>query len=82
MKNKELLKKIIISSGNVRFDDFVRLVYAFGFELDRIKGSHHIFKKRGITELINLQKVNGEIKPYQIKQFLALIEKYNIELGE
>ncbi len=82
MKNKELLKKIILNTSNVRFDDFARLVYAFGFELDRVKGSHHIFKRSGITELINLQKVNGEIKPYQIKQFLALIEKYNIEMGE
>lgn len=82
MKNKDFLKKIISNSRNIRFDDFIKLVIAFGFELDRIKGSHQIFKKAGISELINLQNVNGEVKPYQIKQFLSLIEKYNIELGD
>jgi len=54
----------------------------FGFEKDRQNVSHHIFKKSGVEELINLQIVDGEIKPYQIKQFLTIIEKYNLELGE
>jgi len=44
--------------------------------------SHYIYKRPGVSELINIQNVEGEVKPYQIKQFLTLIEKYNLELGE
>lgn len=82
MKNKKLLEKILSGSKNIKFQDFINLVIAFGFNLDRINGSHHIYKKHGVEELINLQNVNNEIKPYQIKQFLAIIEKYNLELGD
>jgi predicted RNA binding protein YcfA (HicA-like mRNA interferase family) len=80
MNEKKLLKKILDGSKNIKFNDFIRLVEAFGFHLDRINGSHHIFKKDEIDELINLQNVNDEVKPYQIKQFLTVIEKYNLSL--
>lgn len=52
----------------------------FGFKLDRKKGSHHIFVHKAINELLNLQEVKGKAKPYQIKQLLQLIEKYNIQM--
>ena len=52
------------------------------FELDRIKGSHHIFTHQSISELLNLQNVKGKVKPYQIKQLLQLIEIYNLHMEE
>ena len=30
------------------------------------------------AELLNLQNVGGEAKPYQIRQFLRLLERYNV----
>jgi HicA toxin of bacterial toxin-antitoxin, len=51
---------------------------AFGFRLDRVSGSHHIFSHDGIAELLNLQDRKGKAKPYQIRQFLALIEQYDL----
>jgi len=35
-----------------------------------------------VTELINLQNVNGKAKPYQIKQFLEIVERYNLQLED
>jgi hypothetical protein len=64
---------------NVRFSDFRKLVEAFGFELDRMHGSHHIFVHPDIPELLNLQDVGGQAKPYQIRQFLRLVERYNLQ---
>jgi hypothetical protein len=32
--------------------------------------------------LLNLQNVKGEAKPYQIRQFLRLVERYNLSLRE
>jgi len=79
--NKEkILKKILSGSANVKFKEIAGLAEAFGFSLSRIKGSHHIFTHPKIPELINLQNVKGNAKPYQINQFINLIEKYNLNL--
>jgi predicted RNA binding protein YcfA (HicA-like mRNA interferase family) len=49
--------------------------------LDRINGSHHIFKHLDISVIINLQKVKDEVKLYQVRQLLKVIEKYNLKLN-
>ena len=58
------------------------LVQGFGFTLSRTDGSHHIFTRPNIPELVNLQNVKGQAKPYQIRQFLKLVERYNLKLEE
>ncbi len=58
----------------------VNLVEGFGFRCVRINGSHHIFTRADVQELVNLQNVGGEAKPYQIRQFLRLVERYNLKL--
>ena len=34
------------------------------------------------TALVNLQNVGGKAKPYQIRQFLRLVERYNLALRD
>jgi len=83
MKRRRLLKRI--SEGqlkNIAFGDIITIVEGFGFRLDRVSGSHHIFVHEAIPELVNLQEVRGEAKPYQIRQFLRLIERYNLRLED
>ena len=83
MKRRRLLKRI--SEGqlkNIAFGDMISIVERFGFRLDRVSGSHHIFVHEAIPELVNLQEVKGEAKPYQIRQFLRLIERYNLKLED
>lgn len=58
------------------------LVEAFGFVLLRVSGSHHIFGRGDVLEQVNLQVVNGEAKPYQIRQFFRIVERYNLRLEE
>ena len=82
MKPRKTLEKILLGSRNIRFDDMRRLVEAFGFRLSRITGSHHIFTHPDVNELVNIQEVRGEAKPYQIRQFLALVERYNLTLRD
>jgi hypothetical protein len=65
---------------NVAFDDMRKLIEGFGFELRRVSGSHHIYAHPTIPEFINLQAVRGQAKPYQIRQFLRLVERYDLEL--
>ena len=68
--------------ANVRFGDFQRLVEAFGFSLKRVSGSHHVFSHPDVAELVNLQEIKGEAKPYQVRQFLRLVERYNLRLED
>jgi predicted RNA binding protein YcfA (HicA-like mRNA interferase family) len=77
---KKLLQKIISGSRNVRFKEAVRLAEAFGFRMDRISGSHHIFVHPEIPELLNLQNVAGKAKPYQMKQLIKIVEKHNLRM--
>lgn len=68
--------------ANVSFSDMRRLVEAFGFELRRTSGSHHVFVHPDVRELPNLQKVRGQAKPYQIRQFLRLLERYALSMED
>jgi predicted RNA binding protein YcfA (HicA-like mRNA interferase family) len=82
MNRKKILQKILAGSKNIRFSDMVNLVEGFGFTLSRSDGSHHIFTQPDIPELINLQKHKGQAKPYQMRQFLKLVERYDLKLEE
>ena len=82
MNKRKLLKLILNNQKNVKFNDFVIILEAFGFLRARTEGSHHIFKNSSVREIINIQNINGEAKPYQIKQFFFLVEKYNLEMEE
>ncbi len=82
MNKKRLLEKILAGSKNTSFNDFIALVEAFGFELSRTRGSHQIYEHPDVREILNLQNVNGQVKPYQVRQFLQLVEQYSLKLEE
>jgi hypothetical protein len=41
-----------------------------------------MFAHPDVNELVNIQDVNGEAKPYQIKQFWELVEEYDLRLED
>jgi hypothetical protein len=67
------------SDASIRFDDLCSLLESVGFE-KRVKGGHHIFRKAGVEDKINLQRDDKNAKPYQDKQVRAVLLKY--KLGE
>ena len=77
-----MLRAILSGSANVSFGDFVHLVEGYGFQLKRVRGSHHIFERADIPQLLNLQSDAGQAKRYQITQFLKLVERYNLNLED
>ena len=82
MNKQKLLAKIQNNSLNVRYNDFVTIVESYGFRRTRSNGSHEIYRYKGVVEIVNIQNDNGKAKPYQVKQFLFLIEKYNLKLED
>lgn len=65
------------SDANIPFDDLRRLLQRLGFE-ERIRASHHIFRKQGIEEKINLQRDGSKAKVYQVRQVRAIILKHSL----
>lgn len=65
------------SDKNIEFENFRNLLIALGFN-ERIKGSHEIFIKEGVEDILNIQSKSGKAKPYQVKQVRNLIVKYHL----
>jgi predicted RNA binding protein YcfA (HicA-like mRNA interferase family) len=81
MRPRKLLARIARGTvSNVAFADIRNLVEALGFELRRVSASHHIYAHPDIPELVNLQDAHGQAKPYQVRQILRLIERYDLKL--
>ena len=80
-KYEKLLDRILRgkSDANIPFDDLCQLLHHLGFD-ERTRGSHHIFRKPGVEERINLQRDGSKAKPYQVSQVRRVILKY--KLGE
>ena len=80
-KYAKLKQKILsgTSDSNIDFTAICQLLIRLGFD-ERIKGSHHIFTKNNVDEIINLQPRGDKAKPYQVKQIRNILVKYR--LGE
>lgn len=79
-KFEKLISKILsgASDKNIKFQELLTILKNFRFE-ERIKGSHHIFYKKDIEEIINIQAdKNGNAKPYLVKQIREIILKYRL----
>jgi len=81
-KKRKILDKVLAGSKNIKFSEMVTLIEAFGFSLERISGSHHIFTHPQVTEIVNIQNNKGEVTPYQVRQFLSIIEEYNLSMEQ
>jgi hypothetical protein len=78
-KYGKLLFQILrgVADANVTFDDLCTLLKRIGFE-ERVRGSHHLFRKPGVMEKINLQRDGSKAKVYQVRQVRAVLLKYKL----
>jgi len=65
---------------NIDFEDLCALLRSLGFS-ERTRGSHHVFARPGVDELLNLQQDGGKAKPYQVRQVRHVVLKYNLASG-
>ncbi len=83
MNRRRLLGRLLAGNlKNVDFADMVTLVEGYGFRKARSRGSHIVFAHPDCAVHLCLQSVNGQAKPYQIRQFLTLVERYGLRLEE
>ena len=78
-QRQKLIAKILTgtSDSNIAFDELCGLLNSLGFE-NRVKGSHHIFYKTDIDEILNIQPNGNKAKTYQVKQVREIIVKYKL----
>lgn len=65
------------SDANIAFADLCGLLGYLGFT-ERVRGSHHIFTREDVAEILNLQPRNGKAKPYQVRQVRNVILAYGL----
>lgn len=66
--------------ATISFRDFERLLVAFGFVLDRFKGSHRAYVHPGLSRPLVVQPRGSDAKAYQVRAFLAKVEELGLTM--
>lgn len=79
-KLDKLLIKVLsgTSDKNIGFDELRTLLFAIGFLERTTGGSHRIFTKENIPEILNIQPNGSKAKIYQVKQVRTIFLKYKL----
>ena len=79
-RNDELRQRILSgrTDAKFRFDDLRLFLLRLGF-VERVRGSHHIFRKAGVRERVNLQSDGSHAKPYQVRQVRQVVLRHQLE---
>jgi len=75
---RKLIAAIRNNPKNVRFDDACKVAEYLGFvHKSGTATSHRAFARPGERTLLNFQMIAGGMaKPYQVKQLIDMIDKY------
>jgi hypothetical protein len=76
---RQILLRVLqgTSDANIRFSELRDLLCRLGFA-ERLRGSHHIFTRDGVVEILNLQPRGSLAKPYQVKQVRRVLVRYKL----
>ena len=80
-RHAKLLVRLLSGTADraFRFDDLCALLRRLGFAERQRRGSHHIFTRGDVAEILNLQpRSGGEAKPYQVRQVRDVVLKYSL----
>ncbi len=79
MVKRKLMQRLLggRSDANIRFNGLRKLLLSLGFE-ERTQGSHHIYVKKGVEDMINLQREGNKAKPYQVRQVRRVLVRYGL----
>ncbi|MBI4193477.1 MAG: type II toxin-antitoxin system HicA family toxin [Betaproteobacteria bacterium] len=75
-RREKLLAAIRNNAKNVRFEDACKVAELVGFVRTGGKGSHTVYARKGEPTILNFQNRNGYVPPYQARQLIAMMDKY------
>ena len=78
-KHQKIIQRILggRSDNNLQFEELRSLLIRLGFE-ERIKGSHHVFRRVGVEDKVNIQRDGHLTKAYQVRQVRRVLLEYNL----
>jgi predicted RNA binding protein YcfA (HicA-like mRNA interferase family) len=79
-RRQKLIEKAMNSPAGFRFKELCLLAEHMGFQKRGGKGSHVVYERDDVEEILTFQNHKGMGKPCQVKQMLVVIGKYR--LGE
>jgi len=79
MHRQELLGELKANPRKIRFARLCEIAKALGFQTRKGTGSHRIYFREGIQEILNFQNEAVWAKAYQVRQFIKVIEKYGLQ---
>ena len=78
----KLYSRLLTSPTSIRFREFQRVLEGFGFVLDRVNGSHHQYRHPLASRPLSVQPRGNMAKPYQIDQFLDIVEEFGLSIQD
>jgi predicted RNA binding protein YcfA (HicA-like mRNA interferase family) len=82
VKPSKLYERLLASRSSMRFRDFQRVLEAFGFTHEGTKGSHHKYDHPAVPRPLSIQSKGNMAKPYQIDQFLDMVEEFGLKIDD
>ena len=76
------LYRKLIDGRPLTFQEFCRLLEAFGYDRDRVSGSHVAYRHGKIGDTRIVQPRGKDAKPYQVRQFVDIIEAFGLTLDD
>ena len=79
-KSDKLLQRIRNNPKNVSFSELEKLLFYYGFELRRSRGSHHIYAHTERKELtITIPFKRPHVGAFYVKEALKQIERLDVD---
>jgi len=80
MRKQKLLIELKGNPKKIRFVRLCQIAESFGFQTRKGSGSHRVFYRDDLWEILNFQNESGWAKAYQVRQFIKIIEKYKLQV--
>lgn len=71
-----------LSGASLSFVEFRQVLAVYGFRLDRVSGSHHIFVHPQLDRPLPITPDGKSARPYQMRQARVIIETYGLRMDE
>jgi len=79
MSRAEKLLRKFGSGTSLSFAELQAVLAIFGFRLDRVSGSHHIYVHARVSRPISIQPDGKDTKRYQVRQVRDMIAEFELE---
>jgi len=76
---REQLLQAARPGQTLRYHELKQILEHFGFRLAIMNRLHNIFVHEALPELLNVQNINGQVKPFQVRQVIQLLYKYQLQ---